>query len=665
MSRPRVRRFRPHLKPQAAGTRAAFLRIGIGKLCAALVFMVLAFAGLLLAQASRVEAAWDLLAKGQRAQAIAVLREAIKAEPGNGDARLLLGSVLLEEKQAAESIEELKEAVRLKPDSSEARNALGEAYSAFGYPKAARPEFEQAVRIDPRFAQAHVNLASVLLLDEEAAGALEHLNRAISLSGQTADAAYPLYLRGKLQLDAREPSKAVSDLEQAVKLRPDFAEAWSDLGEARRNLLDDPGALEAFQRAVELTPEDAVAQTRCGSKLLDMGRVHDSLPHLQAAVRLDPKNQSALTSLQAALRKDGETVQADVVRRQLAELIRERDRNDRSLMQALEASGQGPAMGRGGAAESSGVHPQGKLDPGPALATPGTTPAADPSSLRAVSKLGLTYYKSGNFLSAAEQFEKLRAALPADSEKGVTNSKLLADCYLRQGEGRRAIQVLDPVADSRPDDLAAAYLLGTALLQQKEEERAVHVFERIMSRADTPEARLLLATRRMQAFDLNGALADIMRCIELKPELAEAHVIHGRILMLTADLSGAEAAFRRAVAVDPNSFEALLELSALAREQGKLAEARETVTHALAIRPSDIPARYQLALVESAGNRDDRAVELLAGVVRDAPKFTEAHLRLATLYFRLHRPEDGNREKQIANRLGAEKLRREGGNSAK
>jgi protein O-GlcNAc transferase len=289
-----------------------------------------------------------LLAKGQRAQAIAILREAIKAEPRNGDARLLLGSVLMEERQATESIEELNEAVRLKPDSSEAHNALGEAYNTFGYLKAARPEFEKAVKIDPRFAQARVNLAAVMLQDEEAAAAAEHLNRAISLIGKTADAAYPLYLRGKIQLEAREPAKAVPDLEQAVKLRPDFAEAWSDLGEARRNLLDDSGALEAFQRAVELSPEDSVAQTRCGSKLLEMGKANDAVPHLQAAVRLDPRNQSALNSLQTALRKDGQTAQADAVRRQLAEVIRERDNNDQNVMKAMEANDRGTALDRGG-----------------------------------------------------------------------------------------------------------------------------------------------------------------------------------------------------------------------------------------------------------------------------------------------------------------------------
>jgi Flp pilus assembly protein TadD len=62
--------------------------------CLLLVF----FAALLRAQQSSVDTAWDLVAKGQRANAIAVLRAAVKTDPTNGDARLLLGSILMEER---------------------------------------------------------------------------------------------------------------------------------------------------------------------------------------------------------------------------------------------------------------------------------------------------------------------------------------------------------------------------------------------------------------------------------------------------------------------------------------------------------------------------------------------------------------------------------------
>ncbi len=310
--------------------------------------LALACAALATAQQPAVETAWALIARGKRDQAVAQLRDLIKSDPRNADARLLLGSVLMEAGQRAESIAQLTEAVRLRPRSAEAHNALGEAYNTFGEAKAARPELERAVELDPRHAQAHVNLAAVLLQQGEARPAVPHLDQAIRLFGRKPDAAYPLYLRAKIYSEQRELEKVASALQQAVALRPDFAEAWSDLGEARRNLSDADGALAAFRLAVALSPDDAVAQTRLGSNLLDAGEVHEAVSHLEAAARLDPKNQSALSALQRALRQDGQPARAEAVKKRLVELLHARDEADQNLVASIELNNRGAELEKKG-----------------------------------------------------------------------------------------------------------------------------------------------------------------------------------------------------------------------------------------------------------------------------------------------------------------------------
>jgi protein O-GlcNAc transferase len=317
---------------------------GVLCVCCAIALMPSAFAQ----PKSTVETAWDLIAKGQRSQAVTLLRDVVRTDPRNADARLLLGSLLMEDGDRSESIAQISEGVRLRPRSAEAHNALGEAYNAFGDAKAARPEFERATTLDPRYAQAHVNLAAIQLQEEKLKPAEFHLGIAIRLLGKKPDAAYPRYLRAKVFANARDFTKAVVDLEQAVALRPDFAEAWSDLGEARKNLFDDEGAVAAFRKAVELSPEDAVARTRLGSKLLDAGQTREAISHLQEAVRLDPKNQSALNALQLALRRDGQAEQAEAVKKRLAELLRERDKADQSLVAGIELNNRGATLEKSG-----------------------------------------------------------------------------------------------------------------------------------------------------------------------------------------------------------------------------------------------------------------------------------------------------------------------------
>ena len=335
----RSRLFR---RPEPAESR---LRAGLPALHLCLALLC---AASLLAQGKPVEEAWALLAKGQRPQAIRLLYDIIKANPGDADARLLLGSVLQEEGDRTGSIAQLTEAVRLRPRSAEAQNALGEAFNAFGDAKAARGPFEKAVSLDPGFAQAHVNLGLVLQQAGELDQAAMHLDRAITLLGRKPDAAYPHYLRAKVTSEQGDVIKAAAHLQEAVTLRPDFAEAWSDLGDARKTLLDDVGALAAFERAVALAPDDAVAQTRLGSQYLDEGKAHLAVAHLQEAARLDPKNQSTLHSLQRALREDGQAAQADAIKRKLVELLRDKDKDDQNMLAGIELNNQGANLEKAG-----------------------------------------------------------------------------------------------------------------------------------------------------------------------------------------------------------------------------------------------------------------------------------------------------------------------------
>jgi tetratricopeptide (TPR) repeat protein len=310
--------------------------------------ITLACASLLFAQRAPVEEAWDLLAKGERKQAIRVLHEIIKANPKNADARLVLGSVLMEDGERAESIAQLSEAVRLLPRSAEAHNALGEAFNTFGDAKAARGPFEKAVALDPEFAQANVNLGQVLLDAGEFGAAAKRLDRALLRLGNSPDAAHAHYLRAKVYTEQNELEKAAAQLQQAISLRPDFAEAWSDLGQTRKTLLDHAGALAAFERAVQLSPDDAVAQYRLGAEYLHASKIGEAIPHLQEAARLNPENQSALYSLQLALRADGQLEQASQVKEKLAALLRKRDKASEKALTAVQLNNQGADLEKAG-----------------------------------------------------------------------------------------------------------------------------------------------------------------------------------------------------------------------------------------------------------------------------------------------------------------------------
>jgi tetratricopeptide (TPR) repeat protein len=302
----------------------------------------------MLAQSSSLDAAWELAAKGHPEKAVGLLEEFIRNDPRNGEARLLLGSLLASNGNLAEAITQLKEAAHLLPNSAEAHNALGEAFNSATNAKQAREEFEKAVQLNAKLAHAQANLGMALGEAGELAAAAQHLDQAIKIMGETEDAAVPHYLRAKVYTEEGEKENAATELSAAVRLKPDLAAAWSDLGQARKARLDDTGALAAFERAVTLEPENAGWQARLGAEYLHQRQSHQAVIHLQKALQLDPADQTALFNLQLALRDDGQEEEARAIGARLAEILRNKDEKLQKGLTATRLNNEGVKLQQSG-----------------------------------------------------------------------------------------------------------------------------------------------------------------------------------------------------------------------------------------------------------------------------------------------------------------------------
>ena len=71
------------------------------------------------------------------------------------------------------------------------------------------------------------------------------------------------------------------------------------------------------------------------------------------------------------------------------------------------------------------------------------------------------------------------------------------------------------------------------------------------------------------------------------------------------------------------------------------------------VRPNDPGVRYQLASITLHEGKLEDARRDLEAIVKESPEFTEAHVTLATVYYRLNRKLDGDRERAIVQKLNA------------
>jgi len=265
--------------------------------------------------------------------------------------------------------------------------------------------------------------------------------------------------------------------------------------------------------------------------------------------------------------------------------------------------------------------------------------------------LALAFYKTGQIEDAAATLEQVHQAATAELQPTL----LLADCRLALGENQKVIALLEPLAAQRPDDLAIAYMLGTALIRDEQPARGQRFIERILRNGDSAETWFLLGTTKLQAGDYPAALKDLEKAVALNPTLADVQAYYGQALLRTGDPGRATQAFRKALAANPNDFMANLQMAVLLKEDDKLDEALACLKRAMQIRPNDILARYQLATVEAQQGKLDAARVRLEAIAKEVPAYIEAHVTLATIYYRLQRKADGDRERAIVQKLNTEK----------
>lgn len=269
--------------------------------------------------------------------------------------------------------------------------------------------------------------------------------------------------------------------------------------------------------------------------------------------------------------------------------------------------------------------------------------------------LAVSLYKAGRMHDAASELGSVLKVRPDHPSAPL----LLADCRLQLGQWKQVIAILDPLLEKDPENQAILYMLGTALMRDRQYARGQRVLDRILRRGDSAEAHLVLAIASREASDDIAAEKELRKALALDPRLPTANAILGEVLVRMGDGPGAVEALRRELAINPNHFDSHLLLALLLRQDAKNEEALEHVRKALLLRPGDPGARLQLALVRLAQGQLEAARQVLEPLVAEEPSFSEAHVSLATVYYRLGRRADGDREQKAVLRLKAEQKARE------
>ena len=264
--------------------------------------------------------------------------------------------------------------------------------------------------------------------------------------------------------------------------------------------------------------------------------------------------------------------------------------------------------------------------------------------------LALAFYKSARPNEALLQLKRVLASDP-DAKNAYL---LLADCYLQTGQDQEVVALLKPRGSMFTDDLAYAYLLGTALLHTGNETEGQQYVDRVFGAGESAEAHLLLGVAHLGQQDYPAAKTELERAIKLNPAVPTAHSLYGRALLALGEQADAERAFHQELDLNVNDFEANLQLGNMRKSSQRFPEASIYLERATTIRPTDLTARKLLASLRLQTGKVDEAVTMLEALAKDTPDTVEVHVQLATAYNRLGRKEDAQRERTIVDKLNAD-----------
>jgi len=200
----------------------------------------------------------------------AIMLHRLEKYPGDFTSQFNLGASMLARGDNADAVRYLRGAVAARPDHPKALNTLGTALVSARNVSDAAGFFERALQANPRYTNARYNLANALAEQQ------------------------------RWEPAAAEFRKVLGD-------NPDDSHARQHLGEVLRlwgyqcfmkGSLDE--AATHLRESLHFRQDDPVLHGLLGTVLARLGRSREAVPEFEAALRLDPKLETARHDLQAA-----------------------------------------------------------------------------------------------------------------------------------------------------------------------------------------------------------------------------------------------------------------------------------------------------------------------------------------------------------------------------
>lgn len=518
----------------------------------------------------------------------------------------------MEKRDWRTAVIELKNALKADPNNVEARLLLGEAYVKLRNGPAAEKEFRAALDRGAKKRDVMLRLGDALLLQRKFDEALD----LVDLRGLSKEQEYEAQLLiGTAHMGLRQIDEARAAYEAAEALNP--AHAGAKIGLSRLALMerDIDGSRAHIDEALKLDPKNVEALLIKGELARLSGDFQGAFDEFDAAVALEADSLPAVLGRATALvelnRLDEATRDLDVIFRQvpnhptahyLAARVAWQKRDIAKASEHIQATG-------------------GALDNFPP----------------AVFLSGLLNFAENNLEQAAYHLSRLVQMAP----EHVQARRVLGMVYLRQGNPDQAVRVLEPVVNTAEPDAQLYSLLGYAYMQSGELDRGTEYFDKAVAiDPETSGNWTRLAVSKIVQGDLASAEDDLEKVLEKDPKALQPAIILTMVQLRKGQFAEALAQAERLRKDFPDNPVGSYLAGEVHFRQNKFEEARKAFEEAQALRAENVAPSLKIAQVDIAEGKLDAAERRYRDILQKNGKNVAALAGMADLSLRRNQSEE-------------------------
>ncbi len=561
----------------------------------------------------QVKSAKEYLQKQDSKSALIQLKNALQQNPDLGEARFMMGSILLQDGDAAGAEIEFRKALAAKHPESIVVPELARAMMMSGQAKKLVEQFS-ATRFNQQAADA--SLQTTLAGAHASLGKAEPAEAALS-AALTADPNYvpALILRARQKAAARDFDGALATVDDILSKAPGSAEAWKLKGDLLLYTKGQPdNALAAYRKSVDVSPKSMAGHLAILTILMQQNKLEEAAKDLLELKKFAAKNPE-VTYVEAQLgyhKKDYK-----LAKELTQELLRLASKNPRILQLAGAIDFQTNNLAQAEIYLTSATQ-------------------IEPKNALSQRLLISTYLRSG-------QSAKALAALNTITGKQGLDPRfysLAGQVHLQNGDAKTAEDYFTKALKVDPNNTGARTALAVTHLATGRSESAFNELEDIAESSTATNADMALISAHLRRKDFDKALAAVAKLEAKQPDKPVAANLRGRIQLAQKDTAAARKSFERALEIDPSYFAAAASLAALDMAEKKPADAKKHFEGLLAKNPKSGQALLAMAeLAALQGASKEEVAGLLSKAVEANPTDVTPRLLLIELHIRTNEPK--------------------------